>query len=129
MPDSKRPYHILIVSANPLFREGILAHYRLHWQEKAEVVGVYESLQHVAFKTLLQMHPELILLDQDTPTLETEIHRVLEEANWSLRVVVLSLRDADRVVVYNRQVISGGHLARWLDAPWQNIPNSQENDQ
>ncbi len=128
MTAKRRLYRIMLISPNPLFREGLLSWYGPQWAGRAEVVGVFSRLDE-GLAALAATAPDMVILDYDDDECRREdlLQRFIRDEHQTMKVVLLSLRQPDHVIVYDRRRLSASKLDAWLDAPWKNFPNGQEN--
>ncbi len=128
MTATGRKYRILLISPNPLFRDGLLAWYGPQWAGRAEVVGVFSRLDE-GLAALADTAPDMVILDYDDDECRRAdlLQRFIQEERQAMKVVLLSLQQPDHVIVYDRRRLSASKLETWLDAPWKNFPNGQEN--
>ncbi len=119
---------IMLISPNPLFRDGLLAWYGPQWQGQAEVVGVFSRLED-GLAALEETAPDIVILDYDDRHCRREdlLQRFIQNDRPRMKVVLLSLQQPEHVIIYDRRRLSASKLDAWLDAPWQNFPNGQEN--
>ncbi len=113
----KRPYRVLIASANPLFREGLRKVYAARWEGRAEIVGT--STMQEALETLERLRPDLVIVDYD----DTSIHRQefldrFLQGETTMQVVLVSLDAVEPVVLYQRKRLTAEQAETWLFNPW-----------
>ena len=110
-PDASAQPTALIVSAHPLFREGIA---RL-LGDQAVVVGSVASWQEVQGLGLAQA-PNVIIVDHDSPELkEKDLTPLLWPDADDLRVIYVTLA-GDKMTVHERHQVSGAGEADLLRA-------------
>ncbi|MEW5829371.1 MAG: hypothetical protein AB1846_10815 [Chloroflexota bacterium] len=113
-----RPHRVLIVSANPLFREGLYKFYMHRWGSKAELVGLPSTMEG-ALEALTLQQPDLVIVDYDDKTITRDefLNRfVIGES--PLKVVLVSLDAAGQVVVFDRKRLTSSQAEDWLNDPW-----------
>jgi len=107
---------VLIVSANPLFREGLRRVYAEKWQGRAEIVATPTSMED-ARAAILYYRPDLVIVDYDDKTInraEFMEHFVSEEA--PMQVMLVSLAESGEVLLYNRKRLTPAQAEHWN--PW-----------
>jgi cytochrome c oxidase subunit II len=110
-PDATAQQTALIVSAHPLFREGIA---RL-LGDQAQVIGAVASWQEVQGLGLVQA-PNVIIVDHDSPDLkEKDLTPLLWPEADDLRVIYVTLA-GDKMTVHERHQVSGAGEADLLRA-------------
>lgn len=111
LPDTSPQQTALIVSAHPLFREGIA---RLLGNQ-ATVVGAMSNWQEVQGLGLSQA-PNVIIVDHDSSSLqEKDLAPLLWPDADDLRVIYVTLA-GDRMTVHERRQVSGAGEADLLRA-------------
>ena len=110
------PRRVLIVSSHPLFREGL----RSLLQERrpgVEAIGLATSTDE-ALAALDSLAPDLVIVDHDDEAVNREeflAHFV--EGERAMRVMLVSLKEADRAVVYDRRTLTASQVEDWLGGP------------
>lgn len=107
---------VLIISANPLFREGLRKIYAEKWQGRAEIVATPASMDE-ARAAIRQHRPDLVIVDYDDKTInraEFMEHFVSEDAPMQLMLV--SLGQSGEVLLYNRKRLTPAQAEHWN--PW-----------
>lgn len=119
MPEaSTQLRRVLIVSANPLFREGLRKMYAERWGGKAIILNMPTSMAE-AILALEQHQPDLVLVDYDDRTMNRDEflnHFVAGKA--PMQVVLVSLQESGQVVVYDRRTLTFAQAENWLNNPW-----------
>jgi len=113
-----QPRHVLIVSANPLFREGLRKVYAERWSGKAIITGMPTSM--VETLSMLDTHqPDLVIVDYDDQTINREefLNRFVAGES-PMQVVLVSLIESGQVVVYDRRRLTPTQAENWLNNPW-----------
>lgn len=110
---------VLIVSANPLFRDGLRKYYAAQWGEDVLIVGTPSSVDD-ALAAIEEYHPDLVIVDHD----DMNIHRSefmyrFVVGDMPMKVVLVSLNSAETVVVYDRIKLTAGEADEWLANPWK----------
>ncbi len=113
----KTPHRILIVSANPLFGNGLRKLMSDRWQQTgAQVQMATATLEAEAW--LIRWQPDLLIVDQDDPQLDRALFlRHLLEGPDELQVMVVTLRSTCQVKVYDRHTLTTDQAQDWLDLP------------
>jgi cytochrome c oxidase subunit 2 len=110
-----RPQRVLIASSHSLFGQGLRS--LLETRRKADVVvlGVVASLEE-AMAALEKYDPDLIIVDYDDQTLNRdEFLARFVEGEKKLRVVLLSLNEAQEALVYDRRTLAASQIDDWLE--------------
>jgi len=107
------PRRVLIVSSHPLFREGL----RSLLQERRpgiEAIGLATSTDE-ALAALDRLAPDLVIVDHDDAAVNREefLARFVE-GERAMRVMLVSLKEADRAVVYDRHTLTASQIEDWL---------------
>jgi len=115
---SENMHCVLIVSANPLFRDGLQKYYAARWGEDVLIVGTPSTVDD-ALTAIEEHHPELVIVDHD----DKNIHRAefmnrFVDSDMPMKVVLVSLNSAETVVVYDRMKLTAGEAEEWLANPW-----------
>lgn len=114
-PSSKSLRRVLIVSANPLFREGLRKVYAERWAAKAVIVGMPTTMTEAI--TALESHPDLVIVDYDDKTInraEFLEHFVSDET--PMQVMLVSLGQSGEVLIYDRKRLTPAQAEHW--DPW-----------
>jgi len=115
---SGQSHRVLIVSANPLFREGLRKMYAERWGEKASIVGALTTMAE-ALAALETHQPDLVIVDYDDKTINRDEflnHFVAGKA--PMQVMLVSLQESGQVVVYDRRTLTSAQAENWLNDPW-----------
>lgn len=119
MSDSKnQTRRVLIVSANPLFREGLRTVYAERWDGKAVITGTPTNMAETL--SMLETHqPDLVIVDYDDQTINREefMNRFVT-GETPMQVVLVSLKESGQVVVYDRRRLTSAQAENWLNDPW-----------
>ena len=113
-----RTRRVLIVSANPLFREGLRKVYAERWEGKASIIGMPNNM--VETLSMLDTHmPDLVIVDYDDQTINREefLSRFVT-GETPMQVVLVSLKESGQVVVYDRRRLTPAQAENWLNDPW-----------
>ena len=113
-----QPRRVLIVSANPLFREGLRKMYAERWGEKASIVGTPTSMAD-ALSALETHQPDLVIVDYDDKTINRDefLNRFVT-GKAPMQVMLVSLQESGQVVVYDRRTLTSAQAEDWLNDPW-----------
>ena len=109
---------VLIVSANPLFREGLRTVYAERWEGKAVITGTPTNMAETL--SMLETHqPDLVIVDYDDQTINREefLNRFVT-GETPMQVVLVSLKESGQVVVYDRRRLTSAQAENWLNDPW-----------
>jgi cytochrome c oxidase subunit 2 len=109
---------VLIVSANPLFREGLRKVYAERWDGKANITGMPTNM--IETLSMLETHqPDLVIVDYDDQTINREefLNRFVA-GEMPMQVVLVSLKESGQVVVYDRRRLTSAQAENWLNDPW-----------
>jgi cytochrome c oxidase subunit II len=107
---------VLIVSANPLFREGLRKVYAERWESKAFIAGMATTMNE-ALNALKHHQPDLVIVDYDDKTInraEFLEHFVSDEA--PMQVMLVSLGQSGEVLIYDRKRLTPAQAETW--DPW-----------
>lgn len=115
---SNQPRRVLLVSANPLFREGLRKLYAEKWGAKASIIGM-PTVMAEALKALETHTPDLVIVDYDDKTINREefLNKFMTGKS-PMRVVLVSLKESGHVVVYDRRTLTSAQAENWLNDPW-----------
>jgi len=122
MPDAPiSPRLVLIVSANPLFREGLRKIYAERWGSKASIVGLPTTMTEALLA--LETHElDLVIVDYDDKTINRDefLNRFVtgKTGNTPMQVMLVSLQQSGQVVVYDRRTLTSAQAEHWLNDPW-----------
>ena len=112
---SINPRRVLIASGHPLFGQGLRNLLKERQGPDALVVGMVSDLEG-ALRELERLHPDLIIIDYDDENLDRdEFLAHFVEAEWKLRVVLLSLQSGSQAIVYDRRSMAAAQIDDWLD--------------
>ena len=113
-----QPRRVLIVSANPLFREGLRKVYAERWGAKATITGMPTNMSEAI--SMLETHqPDLAIVDYDDRTINRDefLNRfVIGET--PMQVALVSLKESGQVVVYDRRRLTFAQAENWLNDLW-----------
>jgi len=119
MPEAKnQPRRVLIVSANPLFREGLRKVYAERWDGKAVITGMPTNMDETI--SMLETHqPDLVIVDHDDHTINRDefLNRFVT-GETPMQVVLVSLKESGQVVVYDRRRLTSAQAENWLNDLW-----------
>jgi cytochrome c oxidase subunit II len=117
MPETTHPLRrVLIVSANPLFREGLRKIYAERWESKAFIAGMATTMSE-ALDALKHHQPDLVIVDYDDKTInraEFLEHFVSDEV--PMQVMLVSLGQSGEVLIYDRKRLTPAQAETW--DPW-----------
>jgi len=109
---------ILIVSANPLFREGLRKLYAERWGEKFATVSLLTTLEEAL--PALETRPDLVIVDYDDKAINRDVFMKGFVAGESpMQVMLVSLQESGQVVVYDRRTMTFAQAEDWLSNPWE----------
>ena len=113
-----QPRHVLIVSANPLFREGLRKVYAERWDGKAVITGTPTNMDETI--SMLETHqPDLVIVDYDDKTINRdEFMNRFVTGESPMQVVLVSLKESGQVVVYDRRRLTSAQAESWLNDLW-----------
>jgi cytochrome c oxidase subunit II len=115
---SASPRRVLIVSANPLFREGLRKMYAERWGEKASIIGM-PTVMDDALLALDTHAPDLVIVDYDDKTInQGEFLNRFVTGKAPMQVMLVSLQESGEVVVYDRRTLTPAQAENWLNDPW-----------
>jgi len=107
---------VIIVSANPLFREGLRRVYAEKWRGRAEIVATPQALDE-ALQAIQFFTPDLVIVDYDDKTINREAflnHFVSEKT--PMQVMLVSLSESGEALVYDRKRMTPAQAENWN--PW-----------
>ncbi len=109
---------VLIVSANPLFREGLHKLYAERWGGKALIVGKPTAMAE-ALASLETHQPDLVIVDYDDKLINRDefLNRFVA-GKTPMQVMLVSLQESGQVVVYDRRTLTSAQAEDWLNDPW-----------
>lgn len=117
------PRRVLIVSANPLFREGLRNVYAERWGAlyEAYIVGTPATMTDALLA--LETHaPDLVIVDYDDRMINRDefLSRFVtgKIGNTPMQVMLVSLQESGQVVVYDRRTLTSAQAENWLNDPW-----------
>ncbi len=113
-----QPRRVLIVSANPLFREGLVKLYAGRWGGKASIVGLPTTMAE-ALLALETTMLDLVIVDYDDKTInQSEFMNRFVTGKTPMQVMLVSLQESGQVVVYDRRTLTSAQAESWLNDPW-----------
>lgn len=114
MPSTLR--RVIIVSANPLFREGLRRVYAEKWRGRAEIVDTPHTLDE-ARQAIHTFMPDLVIVDYDDKTINREafLSHFVTERN-PMQVMLVSLNESGEALVYDRKRMTPAQAENWN--PW-----------
>jgi cytochrome c oxidase subunit II len=115
---TNQPRRVLIVSANPLFREGLRKVYADRWGTRAVITGMPTNM--VESLSMLESHqPDLVIVDYDDRTINRdEFMNRFVTGESPMQVVLVSLKESGQVVIYDRRRLTFAQAEDWLNDPW-----------
>jgi cytochrome c oxidase subunit 2 len=119
MPETKDQLRsVLIVSANPLFREGLRKVYAERWSGKAKITGMPTTMDET-IAMLERQQPDLVIVDHDDRTINRDefLNRFFA-GETPMQVVLVSLGESGQVVVYDRRRLTSAQAENWLNDLW-----------
>lgn len=115
---SAQPRLVLIVSANPLFREGLRKMYTERWGGKATIIGMPTTMDE-ALSALETYAPDLVIVDYDDKNINRgEFLSRFVTGKTPMQVMLVSLQESGQVVVYGRRTLTSAQAENWLNDPW-----------
>ncbi len=109
---------VLIVSANPLFREGLRKVYAEKWIGMAEIIGMPGAMEE-AVLAMDSHQPDLVIVDFDDRAInQTEFLNKFVTGKTPMQVVLVSLGESGEVVIYDRKRLTTAQAEDWLGNPW-----------
>ncbi len=116
--DQGKPRRVLIVSANPLFREGLRKMYAERWGAKAVIVAMPTTMAET-LEALAAHQPDLVILDHDDGAINrAEFMNKFVNEETPMQVMLVSLKESGQVVVYDRRRMTSSQAESWLNNPW-----------
>lgn len=110
-----QPKRVLIASSHALFGQGLRSLLQAREQTDVEVIGVVSSIEE-AMQALEKQNPDLIIVDYDDRVLNRdEFLARFVEGEKKLRVVLLSLNEAQEALVYDRRTLAASDIDDWLE--------------
>jgi cytochrome c oxidase subunit II len=114
-PQKNTPQRVLIASSHALFGQGLRSLLEGREQADVEVIGVVSSIEE-AMRALEKLDPDLVIVDYDDATLNRdEFLARFVEGEKKLRVVLLSLNEAQEALVYDRRTLAASQIDDWLE--------------
>jgi cytochrome c oxidase subunit 2 len=115
---STHPRRVLIISANPLLREGLRKLYAERWGEKAIIIGMLTTMDE-ALPALETHKPDLVIVDYDDKGINREVFmNRFVTGQAPMQVMLVSLQESGQVVVYDRRTLTFAQAEDWLNNPW-----------
>jgi cytochrome c oxidase subunit II len=109
---------VFIVSANPLFCEGLKKLYAGSWGKKASIIGVLTTMTD-AIQVLESSMPDLVTVDYDDKTINrTEFLNKFVNGKTPMQVMLVTLQESGQIIVYDRRTLTPTQAELWLDDPW-----------
>ena len=109
---------VLIVSANPLFREGLRKVYAERWSGKADIVAMPTTMDETVL-ALEKYQPDLVIVDYDDKNINrAEFLNRFVTGQSPMQVMLVSLDESGEVVVYDRRRLTSAQAQNWLNDPW-----------
>jgi DNA-binding NarL/FixJ family response regulator len=109
---------VLIASANPLFREGLLKIYMARWKEQKISVDVAKNMEET-LDLLENNQPDLVIVDHDDMTINrSEFLNRFVTGEMPMKVILVSLAASEPIVIYNRMQLTAAQAEDWLANPW-----------
>jgi len=109
-----RPQRVLIASSHPLFGQGLRSLLESR-QRAVEIIGIVSNIEE-AVSALETSAPDLVIVDYDDKLLNRdEFLARFVEGEKKLRVVLLSLSDAEQALVYDRRTMAAAQIDDWLE--------------
>lgn len=109
---------VLIVSANPLFREGLRKLYAERWGEKSATVSLLTTLEEAL--SALETRPDLVIVDYDDKAINRDVFmKSFVAGEAPMQVMLVSLQESGQVVVYDRRTMTFAQAEDWLSNPWE----------
>jgi cytochrome c oxidase subunit 2 len=97
---------VFIVSANPLFCEGLRKLYAVHSGKKASIIGVLSTTTD-AIQALESSEPDLVIVDYDDKTINrAEFINKFVVGKTPMQVVLVTLQESGQVIVYDRRTLT-----------------------
>lgn len=116
--DSSQNRLVLILSANPLFREGLRKLYAERWGEKSAAIVMLTGMAE-ALHALETQHPDLVIVDYDDRGINRdEFLNNFVTGHSPMQVMLVSLQESGNVVVYDRRTLTFAQAEDWLNNPW-----------
>ena len=115
---AQKPHRVIIVSANPLFREGLRKLYADRWGDKAVIVGMLKSMDD-SLAALETHKPDLVIVDYDDKAINRDVFMSrFVTGKAPMQVMLVSLQESGQVVVYDRRTLTSAQAEDWLNNPW-----------
>ena len=109
---------VLIASANPLFREGLLKVYMPRWGNQRISVDVAKTMEET-LDFLENNQPDLVIVDHDDMTINrSEFLNRFVTGEMPMKVILVSLASSEPIVIYNRMQLTAAQAEDWLANPW-----------
>lgn len=114
-PPRKASQRVLIASSHALFGQGLRSLLEKREQADVEIVGVVSNIEE-AIRALEELDPDLVIVDYDDAVLNRdEFLARFVEGEKKLRVVLLSLNEAQEALVYDRRTLAASQIDDWLE--------------
>lgn len=114
-PEKNRPQRVLIASSHALFGQGLRSLLQSRKPADVEIIGVVSSMEE-AMQALEDHDPDLVIVDYDDEILNRdEFLARFVEGEKKLRVVLLSLNEAQEALVYDRRTLAASEIDDWLE--------------
>ena len=109
---------VLIASANPLFREGLLKIYIARWNNQKISVDVAKNMEET-LDLLENNQPDLVIVDHDDMAINrSEFLNRFVTGEMPMKVILVSLAASEPIVIYNRMQLTAAQAEDWLANPW-----------
>ena len=110
---------VIIISANPIFREGLRKMYDERWVGKASIVGIAANMTE-AFMELESKKPDLVIVDFDDKNINrSDFLNSFITGKTNMQVILVSLQESGQVLVYDRRALTSSQAESWLNDLWK----------
>lgn len=109
-------WRVLIVSRHPLFGDGLSRLLTEQAAQPVQILGRCDSLAAAA-AALDELRPNLVIVDHDDDTIRREDFLTqFVHGDYPLRLVLVSLKEAGPLTVYERRIVGLAQIETWLQA-------------
>jgi DNA-binding NarL/FixJ family response regulator len=110
--------HVLIASANSIFRTGILKLLSKRSDFKNLLIHQVSGIKEL-IKKYSKFKPRVIIIDYDDKNINKKVFLdTFFEQQHDAQLLLVSLQHSGNIMFYKRQVLSADQAHQWLQIPW-----------